>query len=120
LAVFSHSAIENRSFSYRLPRYKTDFPIDLIVGDHVNLGVCKELSEASLLAHFALPVQPASNGIVTLYSGEDKLQFPVHIDSIRGEEVVMRASLTEEEERKELRDFIKTLVERGSGQVAES
>jgi hypothetical protein len=32
----------------------------------------------------------------------------------------MRASLTEEEERKELRDFIKTLVERGSGQVAES
>ena len=98
-----------RTFLYRFPRFRTDCPMDLIVGDAVVLGTCLNISESGLRGTFSHPVPAGTIGTLTLYKGQSSVQIEALIYSVKGEEARVRFRTVSEPERVAVRNFIKLL-----------
>ena len=109
MAVFSHATTLMRRFLYRLPRFKTEVPMDLIVGDSVTIGTCLNISESGLRGTFSHPLAVNTQGLLTLYFGEQGTQVHAQIESLKGEEARVRFRFASVQERNDLRDLLKRL-----------
>ncbi len=101
------SHIPMRSFLYRLPRFKTEVPMDLILGDAVILGLCLNISESGLLGTFSNPVAVHSEGLLTLYYNQRSYQVHAQIDGFQGDEARVEFRFASDKERADIRDLLK-------------
>ncbi len=99
-----------RNFFYRLPRFKTECAMDFILGDNVILGVCLSLSESGLRGTLSHPVPAGSEGLLTLYQGDQNCPVQARISSLRDGEVLVVFEFHSEQERVALRDFLNLLT----------
>lgn len=83
--------------------------MDLVLGNAVILGVCKSLSESGLRGTFSHPVATGGEGLISLYHEEHSFQVKARIDSLRSEEVRVRFCFASDQERENLRTFMKLL-----------
>jgi hypothetical protein len=99
-----------RRFLYRLPRFKTELPMDMILGDTVILGVCLNLSESGLRGTFSHPVPVGAEGLVTLYQGDQRFQVHARIYSLKEDEARVHFRFDSEHEEQNIREFIKLVT----------
>jgi hypothetical protein len=99
-----------RQFLYRLPRFKTEFPMDLILGDTVVLGVCVNLSESGLRGTFSYPLAAGTEGLLTLYHGDRSFQIHARIESIKADDARVKFRYDNDQEREDIRRFLKHLT----------
>ncbi len=99
-----------RSFLYRLPRFKTEVPMDLILGDAIVLGLCLNISESGLLGTFSNPVAIHSEGLLTLYYDERSFQVHAKIDGFEGDEARVEFRFASDKERADIRSLLKLLA----------
>jgi hypothetical protein len=109
LAVFSQVSTRMRRFLYRLPRFKAEIPMDLVLGDAVILGICLDLSESGLRGSFSHPVTVGAEGLITLYHEGQSFQVQARIDALRTSEARVSFRFASEQERQGLRVFMKSL-----------
>jgi hypothetical protein len=112
LAVFSNATTRMRSFLYRFPRLKAHLPMDLIVGSAVVLGHCLDISESGLRGTFADSVPSGTEGLLTLYRGEQSIQVHARVNSFHGDEARLRFRYDSDQEREAVRSFL-TLLRAG-------
>jgi hypothetical protein len=110
LAVFSEATTRMRRFLYRLPRFRTEIPMDLILNDAVVLGTCLNISESGLRGTFSHPLPPGAEGMLTLYNGNENFQIRARIDSFKDEEARVRFRFESDAERDNIRVFLKRLA----------
>ena len=109
MAVFSKVSTRMRRFLYRLPRFKAEIPMDLVVGEAVILGVCLDLSESGLMGTFSHPVKAGAEGLITLYHERESFQVQARIDALRANEARVSFKFETEREREALRAFMRIL-----------
>jgi hypothetical protein len=110
MAVFSQVGSRMRKFLYRLPRVETELPMDFILGDAVVLGTCKNLSESGLRGTFSQTVLPGTEGLTTVYHGENKFQIKGRIASLRGDVTHLLFCFESVEQRESVKAFLKLMV----------
>lgn len=98
-----------REFRYRFPRFRTDCPMDFIVGDLITLGVCQSISQSGLQGTVSSEVAAGSEGLITLYRGDKRFQVASKVDSVRDDVIRARFHTSSDAERRALREFIKLL-----------
>ena len=84
--------------------------MDLILGEAVILGVCVNISESGLRGAFSHPIPSGVEGLLTVYQGEHSFQANVRVESVKGGEARIRFCLTSDQERGDLKDFLKLLA----------
>ena len=99
-----------RSFLYRLPRFKTEVPMDLILGEAVVLGLCLNISESGLLGTFSNPVPVHSEGLLTLYYHQRSYQAHAQIEGFQGDEARLEFRFASDKERADIHDLLKLLA----------
>src|SRR5665213_1692135 len=99
-----------RKFLYRLPRVETSLPMDFILGDAVVLGTCLNLSESGLRGTFTQIVRPGTEGLTTVYQGEQRLQIKGRIASLRGDIAHIHFCFESAEQRDAAKAFLKLLT----------
>jgi hypothetical protein len=99
-----------RSFLYRLPRYKTEIPMDLILGNAVILGLCLNLSESGLLGTFSNPVAVNSEGLLTLYYNQRSYQVHGQIEGYQGDQTRVGFHYASDAEQESIRSLLKLLI----------
>jgi len=86
--------------------------MDFIHGDSVFLGTCTDLSESGLRGTFLEPIDPGTEGMLTLYVEEHGFQMRATVDSIGGNEARLRFSFASNEEHEALLELIKLFTAR--------
>ena len=109
MPVFNQATALMRRFLYRLPRFRTEVPLDFIVGDTVFLGVCVNISESGLRANFSLPVVPGSEGLITLYWNDVGYQSHALVESVKQDEARIRFLFQSNEEHRTIHQLLQHL-----------
>ena len=109
MPVFNQATALMRRFLYRFPRFRTNLPLDFILGDSVILGACIDISESGLRATFSLPVVPHSQGLITLYRNDIGYQAHAVVESVKDDEARLRFLFPSEDERKIVRQLLQLL-----------
>ncbi len=101
-----------RRFLYRFPRFQADCRMDFIYGDRVVLGTCSNLSESGLRGRFSGSVPLGSEGLLTLYHANQKVEVKARIDAADDEETRLRFQFRSDKERSAISDLLKLLASR--------
>jgi hypothetical protein len=88
--------------------------MDFIQGDAVFLGTCTDLSETGLRGTFSEYVAPRSEGLLTLYHGDEQSQMRATVYSIRDGEVRIRFNFASDKERAAMSDLVKLFISRAA------
>lgn len=88
--------------------------MDFIQGDTVFLGTCTDLSETGLRGTFSEYVAPGSEGMLTLYHGDEHPQIRAKVYSIRDGEVRVRFNFASDKERAAMSDLVKLFIARST------
>lgn len=83
--------------------------MDFIYGDNVVLGTCSNLSESGLRGSFAGAVPPGSEGLLTLYHANQRIELRAKIDACDDEETRVRFQFLSDKERSAIGNLLKLL-----------
>lgn len=98
-------------FRYRLPRYKTDFPIDLILGTAVFAGRCRDISSSGIQAELSHSVQVGATCLLILKPGGRTFEFNVIITHCDGLNVGLQFTPQASQERSTIKALIEAVNE---------
>lgn len=98
-------------FRYRLPRYKTDFPIDLILGTTVLAGRCKDISFSGIQAELSHSVQVGASCLLVLKPGGRTFEFDALITHSDGLNVGLQFTPQASRERSTIKALIEAVNE---------
>ena len=99
------------TYNYRLPRYSASFPVYLVFGDVVAVGLCEDISEAGLRGTFARPVPVSTRGLLSLNHPKGILGVEARVAYISDGKMVLRFLFSSEQERGTLRRFLSVLTQ---------
>ena len=98
-----------RRFLYRSPRYIADCRMDFLYADTVALGLCSSLSESGLRGTFSQVVPRGSEGLLTIYQGDQKFEVKAFVESTREHESRVRFEYESDQQRSAMSNLIKSL-----------
>ena len=98
-----------RRFLYRSPRFIADCRMDFLYGDSVALGLCSNLSESGLRGTFSQVVPQGSEGLLTIYQGEQKFEVKAIVETTRENESRVRFEYESAEQHASIADLIKSV-----------
>ena len=99
-----------RTFLYRFPRFEAHNRVDFIYYDTVLLGYCLEISESGLRGTFSNTTLPGTEGLITLYQGDQSFCAHATILEVHENEATAMFQFQSQQEESAIREFIHLLA----------
>ena len=103
-----------RDLLYRLPRFATDFPVDVIIGEMALLGVCKNISETGMRGEFRQRVPLHTRGVVRLNHAHKSMELQAEVVHYAHFQMAFHFLFQSEAERLRLCEFARAVNVPGS------
>lgn len=97
------------SFQYRTPRFPTDFPVDLVVGDTTFRGRCNNINGSGIQAEFTNPAVVGQVGMLTLNHTKDAMKLYARVTYFASRQTGLAFVFRTEHERGQLLRFVESL-----------
>jgi|SRR5450432_3800747 len=102
-------------FQYRAPRFPTDFPVDLVVGQSVLRGRCNNINGSGIQAQFSATAAVGLVGMLTLSHTGDAFKLYARVTYFASGQTGLAFIFRTEQERAQLLSFVESLAGRHIG-----
>ena len=97
-------------FRYRIPRFRTSFPVDFLVGEVDVIGRCIDISEAGMRGVFRQPMPVGTMGLLTLNHAPWRTEVNARVAYFSSDQMVLRFVSSHSYEQVKLRQFMQALA----------
>jgi PilZ domain len=96
-------------FQYRTPRFPTDFPVDLVVGETTLRGRCNNINGTGIQAEFTTAAVVGQVGMLTLTHTQDAMKLYARVTYFASRQTGLAFVFRTEHERAQLIRFVESL-----------